>query len=283
MKATRPTLRFSPDSVFWRVNREGLLALAGARALLLEVAHPLIAAGVVEHSQFRRQPLGRLLRTAWTMTVLTFGDETQGRRGARHFARCHAPVRGVLREGVGPYPAGTEYDAADPFLKLWVLATLIDSVLCVHELCIAPLSCAERQAYYRDSQRLGEWFGLSAALMPATYHGFEGYVQAMLDSELLVVGPAAREIAATLYPRAWWGGAVRLASFVGIGLLPERLRAAYGFEWTAHQETRLQRAAAWLRRARPALPALLCVNPLALAAEAQRRLLQPSLTNPNRL
>jgi uncharacterized protein (DUF2236 family) len=263
--------RFSPDSVFWRVNREWLLGLVGSRALLMELAHPLVAAGVAEHSDFRRNPLGRLYRTAWTMTLLTFGDEALAQRGARHFRRCHRPVRGGLTESIGPFPAGTEYDANDPFLKLWVLATLIDSLLHMYDLFIAPLSSKDREAYYYDTQRFAQWFDLSPALMPATYADFSAYMEAMLTSEVLVVGPAAREIVAALFPPSPFGSVARAASFVGLGLLPGRLRAMYGIEWGARRARWLRRLAAYSRRARPWLPDFLCVNPLALTAEVRWR------------
>jgi uncharacterized protein (DUF2236 family) len=39
-----------------RVASEQVVLLGGGRALLLEVAHPLVAAGVAQHSDFRRDP-----------------------------------------------------------------------------------------------------------------------------------------------------------------------------------------------------------------------------------
>src|SRR5688500_14670677 len=115
---------FSPDSIFWRVNREGLMVLSGPRALLLELAHPLVAAGVAEHSDFRRNPWGRLFRTVGVMTALNFKPYRQARSAAQHTRKCHTRVQGRLTEDVGPYLAGTPYRADDPFLQLWVLATL---------------------------------------------------------------------------------------------------------------------------------------------------------------
>src|SRR5688572_28378405 len=119
---------FSPESLFWQVNREALMVLSGPRALLLELAHPLVAAGVAEHSDFRRRPMGRLFRTLGVMTALNFETGPKARAAAGHTRKCHSAVQGHLREDVGPYPAGTPYRAADPLLQLWVLSTLVDSV-----------------------------------------------------------------------------------------------------------------------------------------------------------
>src|SRR4051812_10480420 len=68
---------FGPGSMTWRVNREGVLLLGGGRALLLQVAHPLVAAGVSQHSNYREDPFGRLYRTLDTVTTVVFGDTEQ--------------------------------------------------------------------------------------------------------------------------------------------------------------------------------------------------------------
>jgi uncharacterized protein (DUF2236 family) len=262
-----PARSFVPGTVFWRVNREWLVTLAGSRAVLLELAHPLIAAGVAQYSNYRGDPFGRLFRTLRTMTALTFGDPRAARRAAQHFRGCHRRVRGVLNGAIGPYPAGTPYDADDPFLKLWVLGTLIDSVIRVYELFIAPLTAGEKESYYRETQSLAEWLDLSPALMPAGYEDFAAYMDAMLASDLLVVGDTARGIVAALYGPWPFGPLARQASFVGIGLLPERLRAAFNLKWRAADTHRLMKFAAWSRRLRPLLPDALLVQPLALRVE----------------
>ena len=271
---------FSPESVFWRVNREGLMVLAGPRALLLELAHPLVAAGVAAHSNFRRDSLGRLYRTMRMMTDLNFGSLDDARRTAQRVACCHQHVHGRLPEAVGPYLAGTPYRANDPRLKLWVLATLIDSVLLVHDRCLRPLSLAEKQAYYHDSQLLARAFGIPPEMMPPTYADFDTYVDSMLTSDLLTVGPVAREIVAALLAPPI-GPLMRAASFVSIGLLPERLREAYHFEWGERQERWLCRFAALSRRIRPLVPGALCANPRALMTELRWRRTQVEITRSN--
>ena len=95
---------FVPGTAFWRVNRELLLLnLAGSRALLMELAHPLVAAGVAEYSHFRRHPLARLYRTGRSMADMTFGTVQSALQAARHINNCHRRVRGVLQEGTGRF------------------------------------------------------------------------------------------------------------------------------------------------------------------------------------
>src|SRR6185436_1240334 len=113
---------FSPKSVFWRVNRELACGFAAPRAVLMQIAHPLGAAGVAEHSQFRKHRLARLYRTSLAAAAITFGSRDFALNAVRSINRKHQQVHGVLREQAGIFPAGTPYDANDPELKLWVLA-----------------------------------------------------------------------------------------------------------------------------------------------------------------
>jgi uncharacterized protein (DUF2236 family) len=258
---------FSPEDYFWRVNRELLVNLAGSRALMMELAHPLIAAGVADHSNFRRRPLGRLYRTARAMTDITFGTTNAVHRAARHINHCHQHVHGILAKDAAPFPGGTKYHANDPALKLWVLATLVDSVPLVYDLFVRPLSPVEREGYYQDSRLLAPLFGIPGDMMPASYSGFTSYMEEMLNSELIAVGNTARELVKALFAGPVIGTLTLAASVVGIGLLPERLRRAYNFSWDDRRDRVLRGVAGWSRRVRPLVPSLICISPRAWIAE----------------
>src|SRR2546421_676466 len=90
---------FGPDTVTWRVNREAVLLAGGGRALLLQVAHPLVAAGVVEHSRYEADPWGRLYRTLDLTTKIFFGDAAMSGEASRRLRARHAVVRGVAPDG----------------------------------------------------------------------------------------------------------------------------------------------------------------------------------------
>ncbi len=262
---------FHPTSPFWRVNREWIIALAGPRAVLLEVAHPLVAAGVAQHSRYRTDPFGRLYRTLRLMTHITFGDADTALGGARAFRHRHQQVRGALSNEVGPYLAGTRYHAHDPLLKLWVLATLIDSTLRVYERFVTPLSLEDKQAYYRDAQRLAEVMGIPRPLTPPTYADFLNYMDAMLTSDMLTVGDDARAIVAALFRPPLFGPLARgLFSFTA-GLLPPHLREAYHLAWDDRAEQRLDHVAAFSRRFWLALPSVIRAHPKAVNSERQWR------------
>ena len=262
---------FLPDSTFWQINRETLMVLSGPRALLLELAHPLVAAGVAEHSDFRGSPLRRLFRTIGVMTAINFETSSRANAAVAHTRGCHGRVHGRLPQDVGPYLAGTPYRADDPLLQLWVVATLIDSVLAVYQHLVRPLTLAEKCAYYAGGQQLARAFGIPPELMPPEYEDFETYMDAMTRSDALTVSPAAREIMDALMAPRLLGPAVRLSSFVSLGLTPPRLREAFGFRWTDADERRLQWLGRAARRLRPWAPAPMMVHPQALWAEWRLR------------
>src|SRR5919201_1183445 len=139
---------FGPGSVTWRVNREGVLLVVGGAALVLQVAHPLVAAGVAEHSNYREDPWGRLYRTLDLTTKIVFGSTEVAEEAAARIRHVHGRVHGETTEPGGRYPAGTPYDARDPELLMWVHATLVDTSLLVYTRYVGPLSIGEQQRYY---------------------------------------------------------------------------------------------------------------------------------------
>ena len=138
------------QQVAFRVNGERLVILGWSRAILLQLAHPLIAAGVFDHSGFRASPMaaiGRLYHTTRAMLAITFGDEPRRSAAIDGIRRIHTRVHGTLPDPVGPFPVGTPYSAEDPALLLWVHATLIESIVITYQHLVGPLSADERDAY----------------------------------------------------------------------------------------------------------------------------------------
>ena len=269
---------FAPGRTIWTVHRELALLVGAGRALLLQLAHPLVAAGVAEHSGFAQDPFGRLFRTLDPMYTLVFGHPEAAAAAAARMRATHARVRGVLREAVGAFPAGTPYEATDPELRLWVHATLIDTTLLVYERFVAPLSAVEQARYYADSRELARVLGVPEALMPPTLPAFQSYVSRMLASDTLAVGPTTRTLARLVFrpPAALSLRAIGpLVEFVTVGLLPGRLREIYGYRWSPGRERLLEVAAGLVRRVLPALPVWIRIVPHARAAERHLPTLTP--------
>src|SRR5258708_8216038 len=113
-------------------DRELFVLLGGTASLLMQVAHPLVAAGVEQHSDFRRDPFGRLRRTLNTTLAVVYAEPGQARAALRRIDRRHRPVRGTTGEG-------RTYHAPDPALLLWVQATLVLPSLRLHETVLGRL------------------------------------------------------------------------------------------------------------------------------------------------
>lgn len=255
---------YGPGSLTWRINREAALLLGGGRALLLQLAHPLVAAGVAQHSDFRRDPLQRLWRTLDLMTTITFADAASAIRAVRRIEKAHSRVKGVLEEDVGPFPKGTAYDANNPELLLWVHATLVDTSLLVYQRFVDRLTSGERRTYYEESKRGGRILGVPPGLLPETLEDFEDYMEDMYRSDVLAVGEVGREVAAAvLWPQAPAGLRYVLAvpNLLTFDLLPPRIRDRFGFSWGAERQL-AARTFAWIsRRTIPWLPPFLRVMP----------------------
>ena len=83
--------------------------LGGGRALLLQAAHPLALAGVMEHSDYERDVWGRLRSTMTYVWGVVYGSPEEAERLGRRVRAIHRTVRGTLPRQMGPFPAGTPY------------------------------------------------------------------------------------------------------------------------------------------------------------------------------
>ena len=258
---------YGPDSEAWRLNREAMLLLgAGPRALLLQLAHPLVAAGVDEHSDFRADPWRRLQGTLRSYLTIVYGTATAARAEIRRLNGLHRSI------------AGAGYTARDPDLALWVHATLVDTTIAAYDAWLEPMPRDQRARYYAETLPIGRAFGVPADLLPPDLDAFESYVASMLAPDGPIrVSPVARDLAdAVLHPPL--GPVVPALAAVparfyawtlwpSIGLLPVSVRIDYGFRWGP-----LERAvSAWLvagwRGWRPLLPVTFRQMPQALAAD----------------
>jgi uncharacterized protein (DUF2236 family) len=257
---------FGPQTVTWRVNREGALLAGGGRALLLQVAHPLVAAGVARHSTYETEPWKRLYRTLDVATQITFGDRATSERAARRLRAVHGKVRGATADG-------TAYDALDPHLLLWVWATLVDSALLAYERCVAPLPPADAQRYYGEQQRFAIACGVPDGRWPADLAAFRAYFGDMVERELHPSEESRRIARTVVGPRAPRPvrPAFALVNLMTVGLLPPTLRERYGFAWSPRRERMLSAATTTIRRTRPFVPAAAREFPAAWSASRRAR------------
>jgi uncharacterized protein (DUF2236 family) len=262
---------YGPASEAWRLNREAMLLLgAGPRALLLQLAHPLVAAGVAEHSDFRADPWARLAGTLRSYLTIVYGTTRTARAEVRRLNALHRDI------------TGPGYAARDPDLSLWVHATLVESTIAVADAWLEPMSGERRAAYYLETRPVGRAFGVSDDLLPADIDAFEAYVAAMLGpSGPVHPTPLARELAEVvltppLAPLAPWLGVIPVELYAwtlwpSIGLLPASVREEYPLAWGIRERI----VSAWLvagwRAWRPLLPVSFRQMPKALAADRRMR------------
>jgi uncharacterized protein (DUF2236 family) len=246
-------MRPGRDSVTWKVNREMIVVAGWGRAILLQLAHPAVAAGVHGHSTFRgslRSSVRRLHSTVGAMLSITFGDTDTMIATAADINTIHDRVRGHV-------PSGAPYSAHDDDLQRWVHATLIESIPLTYERFVGPLSRDERDQYCTEATIMEPLLGMPTGWLPRNAAQLDAYMREMLSNGGLIVTDTSRALArAVLYPPNWrvaWP-AFRAVQLLTIESLPPAIRDAYGFQWHARDERALARWTTTLRTTRRLLP-----------------------------
>jgi uncharacterized protein (DUF2236 family) len=217
-----------PDSVTWRIHADPSMPLAGLRALLLQAVHPLAMAGVAQHSDFRQDVWGRMVRTADYVGITTYGTTEQARRAGARVRGIHFRLAGIEPE------SGTPYRVSDPALLRWVHCVEVESFLSTALRCGARLSDADRDRYYTEQVAAAELVGLDPATVPASVGQMAAYFREV-QPQLRVTGAAREAVRFLLWPpmpalvrlgtpaRPAWAGLV-MAAFA---MLPPWARRLY--------------------------------------------------------
>jgi uncharacterized protein (DUF2236 family) len=253
--------RAGPGSVSWKINRERLVIVGWGRAILLQFAHPLVAAAINDHSSFRgslKTSFGRLWSTVAAMLSLTFGDDEEAVTTAARINVIHDHVFGRLRASAGTFSAGEKYSAHDAELLRWVHTTLLDSIPLTYELLIGPLTQEERDRYCVEAAIMEPLLDIPAGMLPRNRTELDARVRDMFDSGDMAITAGSRALArAVLFPPRWrlFWPLFRPVQLITIGLLPAAVRDAYGFEWTRRDARALARWTMAVRLLRRFMPA----------------------------
>jgi uncharacterized protein (DUF2236 family) len=249
---------FGPRSLTWQIDREAVVFLGAGRALLLQLAHPWVAAAIEQHSHAFADPIGRFHRTFGVVFAMVFGDLAESLTAARHLHRRHATITGTLPSAAGPFAAGSTYFANSVPALRWVWATLIDTALLAYELALPPLSPDERNQYYLESRFFAAFFGIPQACLPPNWTSFSAYVDDMVHSDTLTVTPTARTLAHRLLDgRDVWFPIPASYKALTARMMPPALRDAFGLPFDEAEQRAAGRLVAWLKRVHPLLPARL--------------------------
>jgi uncharacterized protein (DUF2236 family) len=258
----------NPGGVAWRVQREAVILLGGRRALLMQIAHPAVAAAVAEHSDFKQDPFGRLRRTIEPMFRLAFGTAEQAEAAYRQVDSVHGRVRGVAAANV--LTGGIPYNARDPELLMWVHATLVDTAMLVYRRMAGELGRRDAGQFYQESKVVARLFRIPERLIPSGLGEFQRYMRQMIEHGPVRVSATARELARSiLYPPVPIvpSFAFDVLNIVTAGLLPAPLREQFGLKWSPARELLSDAAEAAIWMILPILPEVLRVVPAARAAE----------------
>lgn len=247
-----------PDSVAWQRASDIRLYLVMVYALLLQVAHPTVGAGVRDFSDFERRPWHRLLRTVDYVTLLVYGGE-QAVPAGRRLRELHRRFRGVREDG-------ERYHALEPDAYAWVHATLIQTYVTGHAHFGTPMRPEEVDRFYAEYRRLGRLIGVRERDLPPTWSAFGEYFERMLAEELVRTESVDRVLRAIRrvpappirFPELLWRvfrmpatDALRLGA---IGPMPATLRARLEIPWSWTDEARFRMLGAASRGLGPVLP-----------------------------
>jgi uncharacterized protein (DUF2236 family) len=237
---------FGPGSATWNVVGDTSVFVGGIRALLIQAAHPEVAAGVFDHSHYRDDPLGRLTRTASYVTATSFGAMPEVQEALARVRQRHQSVRGQSHRG-------RPYNAADPALDAWVHNALTDSFLTAYRVYGAG-SCSrtESDRYVIEQTRVGRLLG--ADPLPQTAEELTAWI--ITHHEL---GPSPGSEAAVRFLRRpplsrSVGAAYGFLFRAAVATLPVRIRQILGLRgWRVDVEAGRVAVGAlrWALRASP--------------------------------
>lgn len=264
-EAELPEFLPTPDSVLWRRAGDARTLMTAGYALILQVAHPTVGAGVSEHSNYAADPWGRLLRTLDYVNVMVYGGPALAGEVGRRVREMHKQIKGVA-------PDGTRYHALEPEAYAWVHATLIDAIVTGNQRFARPLSREEIERMYGEWLSLGRVIGVREQDLPESWAEFRRYFDLMV-AERLEDTAAVHDVLATvtnamrpplpLLPQSVWRAArvpaSRLFDLATAGLLPPILRARFGLRWTRAQQVEFRVLARASRAVTPVMPAQLRV------------------------
>lgn len=251
-----------PNSVTWRYAGDVRILVAAGYALVLQVAHPTVAAGVSEHSDYSVDPWGRLLRTLDYTNLMVYGGAEAAVATGRRLREAHAEIKGTT-------PQGRRYRALEPEAFAWVHATLVEAIVTGHRHFGRRLDAQEIEELYAEWRAMGQLIGVGEQDLPADWGKFRDYFDAMVDqrledsdvlhdvlSNLARPGPPPIPL---LTEWAWRVGRIpigRLFSLATVGLLPAVLRERCGLRWSRAEALQLSALGAAARSVTPIMPKL---------------------------
>ncbi|GAB2330765.1 oxygenase MpaB family protein [Streptomyces griseoincarnatus] len=266
---------FTPDTLLWDMVGDIRVLLYLPAALVLQVAHPAVGAGVDEHSVFRTDPWGRARRSLDSLQLWVYGGDRAVEEG-RRLRRLHRDIKGTDTRG-------RPYHALSPAPYAWVHATGFPVFLRAAEYLFRPFDEAGERRLHAEARRLGRILGIRERDMPGSVEEFWTYFGTVVRDELertvvveelldprRSVPPPGGAVLRLLWP-VLRPALLRIQVFVTKGLLPPVARERLDVPWTPRDERRLRLLGRAVRTVVPRLPGRLRYLPAARAARRAAR------------
>ena len=235
---------FGPKSIFWQVNKEMYSLFGGARALLMQAAHPLVSAGARQTSFYARDPWKRLIRTVQLQLIIAFGSRQEARQTAHRINQLHETINGI-----DPV-TGQRYDALDHDLLLWVHATLEESALLMYERTVRPLTPSEKNRYHEENLISAELVLLPRDHVPPSFADMVEYIHTVVTGNDLLLTDVALEVydlmrggPVPVFIKPVW----QFVAFAARGTLPTELQELFNIRWDSKRQRALDANFAVLR------------------------------------
>lgn len=260
---------FGPGTVTWRVHAEPILGLAGLRALYLQALHPRATAGVMQNSDYKSDPWGRLYRTVDYVVTVVYGTTAEAERAGRRVRAVHGRMTAVDPE------TGETFRVDSPDLLRWVHVTEVESFLTTARRAGVRLSRADMDAYYAEQRRAAALVGLAPGEVPGSAAEVDEFYRQIRPQLRMTTDAATSALFLTNPPLPWKLGLtpVRLVWYglaaAAIGLLPPWARRLYGLPGLPTTDLTASVSVRTLRLALAALPHRFYEGPRYQAAMAR--------------
>ena len=252
-----------PDSLAWQHAGDNLQLLIAGTTLILQVSHPVVGAGVGDHSVFKEDPWGRLKRTTeWGLRLLYGGPEGSPQAG-KELREMHRNIKGADAKG-------RRYFALDPEAYAWVHMTTYFTLVTVQKhFGEKPFTPEQEAQLYLEWVQQGRVLGIRDKDMPENVERFWEYFNDMVNNRLeetdtgryilevsstIIKKPPALKFLPTSLWRAVYRRAGEYATLNTIATMPPALQAKYGLTWDTKQHKRFQRLARLVRMSLPFIP-----------------------------
>jgi len=219
----------------WRYFGDFRTSLLAGQVLVLQVAHPVVAAGVRDHSDYREDPWTRLMRTGASLSIYVYGGTKGAQVEAERLRKLHREFTGIVN--------GHRYSALDPRAYAWVHASLVMAPIDAQRFFGRPMSTSELDEYYAQMCGIGRILGLRERDIPPTWSAFEQYYREMVADfvpnetihTLFDTIDTVRKPFARMSDQRWRSlqkGHARAQMFLIRATLPAELRDRLGLDWT---------------------------------------------------